>query len=704
MSNPIESSGVAKPRFFCAADVLPSLLFSITIGFFAPLESYFSMIEELWFPITDVLLIAPLCTAFLFAVGFGICKLFRGKLRIMIRACLIAASVCLLLQGLFMNADYGMLNGTPIKWNSFGTYPLINTLIWAAVFALAIFFALFRPVSFAPASRFVCIMLVLMQVFSLSAQALTTDFLSNGKSYYLSNKNEFRFSKNNNVIVFGIDSFTPDLLDEMLTLYPESFKDWTGFVNFPNNIGIFPHTKWAVRNLFTGKVYNPSVPEGEFMKDAYQNSTFLPTLKQNDYLLDLYSPEAVAPVCEGLVDNYTSGTLHVDSYYELFKKMYRITGFRYAPHLAKRFFWMNSADFNDLDVHDLDDHFTRNDAEFRQRFDASGITVDLDQNVFRFYFLWGPHLPFILETPQKTTYYSNDYVTQHSQTLCAFDSITAVMNAMKAEGVYDDATIIIFGDHGDMFMDSTPILLVKAPGATGPLTQCDSFVSQDDFQATVYALAGIDATAEKGTNVFDVGDEKRTFTFCCQPNGTSVEYLYDVTMLENGIAHFEQQDIWYDETGAHDVSVPTVRTDVVYQTPTASQLLPYCDYMDLFHIYDRAEGGAWLCKPSVTLRVRLQDDAPESLAIKLGLSEVMNGSQRVVVSRRETTYDTLSVTSDMSELVIPVPADAINDGELVLELRFPDAMSVYAKNGYQNHSDDYFRQSIAVTSLTFTQR
>ena len=91
------------------------------------------------------------------------------------------------------------------------------------------------------------------------------------------------------------------------------------------------------------------------------------------------------------------------------------------------------------------------------------------------------------------------------------------LERMKQLGVYDDATIIVTGDHGTWWLTndeltsaSCPILLVKPAAKSGgdpakPLVSSVAPVSHSDILGTIRASAGLGdgAGPEDDTTVFD---------------------------------------------------------------------------------------------------------------------------------------------------------------------------------------------------------
>ena len=114
--------------------------------------------------------------------------------------------------------------------------------------------------------------------------------------------------------------------------------------------------------------------------------------------------------------------------------------------------------------------------------------------------------------------------------------------------------------------------------------------------------------------------------------------------------------------------------------------------------------GCWLSKPGVTLHVRTEPVSPAGVTVEFLLEDVMNGVQRVEVARRDALFETQTVRQGQTSLLIDVPDACYQNGEIILELRFPDAMSDYQKNGFKNHDDTYYRKAIAIQGIIFHEQ
>ena len=93
--------------------------------------------------------------------------------------------------------------------------------------------------------------------------------------------------------------------------------------------------------------------------------------------------------------------------------------------------------------------------------------------------------------------------TVTDQTRGSFANLKRIFNRMKELGIYEDATIIITGDHGNPISDRKPIqvatrigLFYKPSGSAGtPFATSAAPVSTDNIPATIMKALGADYSA-----------------------------------------------------------------------------------------------------------------------------------------------------------------------------------------------------------------
>ena len=104
------------------------------------------------------------------------------------------------------------------------------------------------------------------------------------------------------------------------------------------------------------------------------------------------------------------------------------------------------------------------------------------------------------------------------------EAINSYIAQMKKMGVYDNATIVITGDHAAAISDTKELsgvrrtaLFIKKSGDSGtPLTVSEKQVCQDNMWATIFESEGIATEIDFGRSIFDISENEtleRTYVF-----------------------------------------------------------------------------------------------------------------------------------------------------------------------------------------------
>ncbi len=122
----------------------------------------------------------------------------------------------------------------------------------------------------------------------------------------------------------------------------------------------------------------------------------------------------------------------------------------------------------------------------------------------------------------------------------SFKIINTYIREMKRLGVYEDATILILGDHAsigsdrkDPYYAHMTALLVKPEGAsTGKMTTSKAPIATEDIHATILHAAGLSLPDIGDRTVFDIPEnEIRTRRYYFQRTGDAeLEFItYEIT-------------------------------------------------------------------------------------------------------------------------------------------------------------------------------
>jgi hypothetical protein len=237
------------------------------------------------------------------------------------------------------------------------------------------------------------------------------------------------------------------------------------------------------------------------MARAYEEGSLLKDLRRENYSTKLYIEDRYsfsgADQIKGLADNVIPGRVTLDKKLAV-SKFLRLSAFKYAPHTMKAGFWINTAEFSDLikdereiPVFKTDDHlYFKNLKEDR-------LSTQSEKNNFIFIHLNGSHAPFNMNEHGQKVETKETSVRQ--QTMGSFTIVREFLNQLKDMGLYEDANIIITGDHGkstDIRKLDRPILtglFVKRKGESGPLKISKAPVDSDNFRGSLIKMAGIDS-------------------------------------------------------------------------------------------------------------------------------------------------------------------------------------------------------------------
>ena len=132
-------------KYICNYSI-PAICFLFFI--FAPVELYLMIKQDTWISLGDFVL---------YLLAFFVCSLLAGLLidALMQRLCpkiwnkavllFFAIFIAIYIQGNFLNADYGVLNGKPIDWSQYPYEGIKSVILFAIMIAVSIFVSIKFP-------------------------------------------------------------------------------------------------------------------------------------------------------------------------------------------------------------------------------------------------------------------------------------------------------------------------------------------------------------------------------------------------------------------------------------------------------------------------------------------------------------------------------------------------------------------------------
>ncbi|MCK5862794.1 MAG: sulfatase-like hydrolase/transferase, partial [Candidatus Hydrogenedentes bacterium] len=498
--------------------LLGAATLTLTALFFIPFSLYL-LNKEVFFSAPS--LVAMLLLAFA-AIAFTLLSLpllfTRGMARAAVLTMLMFLTLAIWTQANFLNWDYGLLDGSALRWRLFERHSIIDISVWLFLFISIMTIGIMKKISF----RTLFLILLFMQsgnilyTWTTVNQDISHDTTEN---LSITTTDRFSFSTEKNIILLVLDAYQTDIFNEYLEHNPDFKKKLPGFTYYPNAVSEHFYTERSIPTLLTGNYLTANtVPENKTFKehknDMLRHHSIPALLKDSNYhvgIYPFYAKNNYPPaIFGGSADNYLHTNLLLEEGANEISGLMAVCMFRIAPHLFKKKIhtrFLLSASFEqDRDEFTFD----------MQKHLRAGITAPC----FKYYHLQGLHGPHIINGERM------DAEDRKSAL-----KIAHLVNRMLAEfiaklqevHVYNNADIFIVADHGlyndsehvrygnyspdlsednmpplDAFVKkcrALPLFLYKPARATAPLNISCIPVCLSDIFPTLLDIAAIDAPA-----------------------------------------------------------------------------------------------------------------------------------------------------------------------------------------------------------------
>ncbi len=531
--------------------ILLSLVAPLTVFIFGPLEVYYNNIGEFSFALGDFILWNVLFCILSAGIIFGALIPLKKRVFDIAYATVAWLSVMVFVQGNYLNFGLNSLEG-----DGLGTAPtpiwleILNVAIWLAVGALLILAVIFIKRKYREYMRLgFCILMVTvigMQALTCGVVMLTTDKGEGDgaitsadvpdKDYILTYENMDEVGSERNVIYFVIDRFDWEYYEDAREECPEIFYnlDDGGFTFFDDATSLYPRTFPSISYMFSGVETDFSADREDYFATAYTSSPFLDAMKDAGYSINFYSDSYYSYDNAYYLKNYVSNTsgnegYSIDSKLSLSADMMRLSLYRYLPLPAKSVVGNISTPSFEKHViyHSTGTKYTTDMRDLYNFLGENPLTVSEENGKnFSFIHLSGTHVP--LPYDQNFNPIDDDHPESSSRisgVIQSFKIINRYIDMMKELGIYDNATIIITGDHASIGSDTqvplkwayiTPLFVKPASKADGALETSTAPVYHGDLFATIIKSEGIASDTDFGKSVFEFAegeDRVRPFYF-----------------------------------------------------------------------------------------------------------------------------------------------------------------------------------------------
>ncbi len=519
------------------------LLWTITVLIFEPNQLLLHNLEEFTIPYVDFFCIM-LVESIILAVIYMLMGVFILSDRQFKAFGTIIFGVCVAgyIQGNFLNGDMLLMDGTVQTWTN--VQKIMNSILWIAMIAVAFFINYNgrHRTACKQIVQCVCIYISLMQVLSLIFMIVTTEFPKKENEFVLTTTGMLELNQKNNVVVFVLDWFDRQIMDDILEQDPQFTDNLKDFTDYTNTTSCYAYTSLAVPYLLTGVEWEYGMDAKTYCDYAYENSSLLHDIQNENYSIGIYTgSEYVGTSVNNMILNYSNVFTQTLGYKKAFDVMNNTSKYKMAPFAAKQLYFYTTDDIRQI-VINSGEYSIDNDIIFHDELSRNKLSVDDSDaynGAFRFYHLKGAHPLFTMNEAFEEV---KENGTQLSQSRGAIKLVYQYIEEMKKLGVYDSATIIITADHGQnrsvmkkteiagsYGMTSTPILYVKLSGEhheNGPKTSTAP-VSHTEFMATVAQAVGADERNYGRTfaQVPENEERNREFTYVMPPDKKYKKYV-----------------------------------------------------------------------------------------------------------------------------------------------------------------------------------
>lgn len=331
----------------------------------------------------------------------------------------------------------------------------------------------------------------------------------------------FTLSREQNVLLVLMDTFQSEYLEEVLAAKPELREGLQGFSYFPDTLGVATSTFMSIPAIHSGQPYEPSRTMSAYFNESIRHESLLSRLGQAGYQSMLLNPiRRVCPDNAGCLGRDELLRSRLQSHLGVALRLLDISLMRSVPEPWKNAV-LNEGNFlltplyspNSLGGDALvvwDD--SRVLADFPERL---RLVDERPHAVFMH--LMNTHPPYVLDQLCQVIVLEDHNTDSRASALqqasCGITQFIALLNALQAQGIYDQTMIVLLGDHGSssayadpslvsrrLQADATtpefaarlvgsanPLLMIKPFGASGPLQTSPRHADLTDIPATVCA-------------------------------------------------------------------------------------------------------------------------------------------------------------------------------------------------------------------------
>gem|GEM_PF-5787308 len=485
--------------------IISSLFINITFFLFEPVKNYLANSEEYWFTLNRAL---PYYISFTI-MGIVLCILVYlliscFNMRLADKTCEI---ICIITVGMYVQSNVlpntnGVLNGHPVDWSEINVDRVCSGILWIIIIVLLIVISLgpLKKKDLSSGLKTIAICFLLLEISVCAYLFIKVPNINYKYEYAITDIDECNLSNKENFIIFITDAFDSSYMEGQIedNRAEALFEDFTYYSNVTSMYG---HTDLSIPQIITGCQYKNERSYKDYLIDAYTNSPLLNRLNDSNWSIGLYF-EGHLPKCDFLSNIINVADIECDfsSRKHFVISIYKLVAYTVSPYELKKIFWFEPdfSNLKDTRSDDYDLYLYLNGAFYE---DEEVITFTDEQPAFRLYHTRGMHLPMHTTSDVIEQY---DSVSMEECREANYKIFERMIDALKAEGVYDNSVVIIMADHGESSDETgewqqNPVLMIKGKNEHHAFEECSIPFSYENLQEMYLNLLN----GNNGLDAFD---------------------------------------------------------------------------------------------------------------------------------------------------------------------------------------------------------
>ena len=341
------------------------------------------------------------------------------------------------------------------------------------------------------------------------------------------------FSRKVNVIHIVLDGFQSNLFQDVIENDAEIASGLNGFLYFPDTLTASEVTQLSFAAFLTGQYYTNNEPMKTYLfnsrlmrmgtaKPAKYVPNILEAAARHGFQVDVATPFILIKGQEFysnfifIPKPYSSNITAREVVAYQTGYLFDLTLFRSAPKLLKKSIYNQGRwRYSGLYVRDPGLTFNHHIGVQFLKEVIENFKFTEQPVVYKLFHLVTPHAPFVTGSNCRFSgkELKREYMHIYNQARCTLVQVIKLLVKFKRSGIYDNATILVHGDHGirlpfqdfklgpnddvrnfpSLIGNSNPLLLLKPPGGQDELVTVDAEISLTDIPKTISELLQLDA-------------------------------------------------------------------------------------------------------------------------------------------------------------------------------------------------------------------